>query len=43
SNSFFFEEGQADHFSQAKYGEFRVSERGELLLVTLLDEQLQPL
>lgn len=43
SNSFFFEEGQADNFSQAKYGEFRVSERGELLLVTLLDEQLQPL
>lgn len=43
SNSFFFEEGQADYFSQAKYGEFRVSERGELLLVTLLDEQLQPL
>lgn len=43
SNSFFFEEGQADHFSQAKYGEFRVSERGELLLVNLLDDQLQPL
>lgn len=43
SNSFFFEEGKADHFSQAKYGEFRVSDRGELLLVKLLDVQLQPL
>lgn len=41
SNSFFFEEGQAEHFSQAKYGEFRVNERGELLLVSLLDEKLQ--
>lgn len=43
SNSFFFEEGQAEHFSQAKYGEFRVNERGELLLVSLLDEKLQRL
>lgn len=43
SNSFFFEEGQVDHFNQAKYGEFRVSDRGELLLVKLLDVQLQPL
>ncbi|MCU7965164.1 GDYXXLXY domain-containing protein [Shewanella oncorhynchi] len=43
SNSFFFEEGQADHFSEAKYGEFRVNLQGELLLVSLLDEKLQPL
>lgn len=43
SNSFFFEEGQADHFSVAKYGEFRVNDQGELLLVNLLDEHLQPL
>jgi uncharacterized membrane-anchored protein len=43
SNSFFFEEGQAEHFSVAKYGEFRVNASGELLLATLLDANLQPL
>ncbi|MGL4713862.1 MAG: GDYXXLXY domain-containing protein, partial [Shewanella sp.] len=43
SNSFFFEEGQAEHFSAAKYGEFRVNLQGELLLVSLLDQKLQPL
>lgn len=43
SNSFFFEEGQAEHFNAAKYGEFKVNEQGELLLVNLLDEHLQPL
>lgn len=43
SNNFFFQEGRAEHFSQAKYGEFRVSADGELLLVNLLDGELQPL
>lgn len=42
-NSFFFEEGQGHHFSQAKYGEFRVSAEGQLLLTHLLDEKLVPL
>lgn len=42
-NSFFFEEGQSEHFSHAKYGEFRVSAQGQLLLTHLLDEKLTPL
>ncbi|GGY89560.1 GDYXXLXY domain-containing protein [Shewanella fodinae] len=43
SNAWFFEEGQAAHFDAARYGEFRLANDGELLLVGLLDENLQPL
>lgn len=37
SNAFFFEEGRAEHFNAAKYGEFSVSEDGKLLLSNMLD------
>ncbi|QUN07146.1 GDYXXLXY domain-containing protein [Shewanella yunxiaonensis] len=43
SNAWFFEEGQAKHFSAARFGEFRLSPEGELLLIGLLDAKLQPL
>lgn len=43
SNAWFFEEGQASHFNAARYGEFRLAHDGELLLVGLRDENLQPL
>lgn len=39
---YFFEEGKATHFAQAKYGEYRVKE-GKALLLRLLDSNKQPL
>lgn len=43
TNAFFFQEGTGELYVPARYGAFRVSEQGELLLVALHDEQLQPL
>lgn len=40
TNAFFFEEGQADVYAQAKYGEFKVADDGELLLTDLRGENL---
>jgi uncharacterized membrane-anchored protein len=40
TNAYFFEEGQANNYQSAKYGEFRVSEDGELLLTQLRDVDL---
>lgn len=41
--SFFFEEGTADAYADAKYGEMRVDESGTSVLIGLRDENLQPL
>ncbi len=41
TNAYYFQEGQAKAFEAARYGEFRVSPKGELLLTHLLNEQLQ--
>ncbi|NMH64260.1 GDYXXLXY domain-containing protein [Shewanella salipaludis] len=38
SNAFFFEEGQGSHFAVARFGEFKLKQNGELLLISLLDE-----
>jgi uncharacterized membrane-anchored protein len=39
TNAFFFEEGAADRFSSARYGEFRVDRKsGEAVLVGLRNE-----
>jgi uncharacterized membrane-anchored protein len=35
TNAFFFQEGDAERYSKARYGEFRVSEDGEAMLVNL--------
>lgn len=44
TNAYFFEEGTAQRFDQAKYGEFRIDARsGEAVLVGLRDEHLQKL
>jgi uncharacterized membrane-anchored protein len=44
TNAFFFEEGQADRFSAARYGEFRVDRQsGEAVLVGLRDAALKAL
>lgn len=43
SNAFFFQEGEAEQYQPAAYGEFAVSPAGKLLLCALRDAQLQPL
>ncbi|GIU52383.1 membrane protein [Shewanella sairae] len=43
SNAYFFEEGQAQRYEQAEYGQFRVNEQGNLLLEALLDKQFNKL
>ncbi len=41
TDAWFFEEGQAQRFAQARYGEFRVTGDGRALLVGLADNQLK--
>ena len=41
--SFFFQEGHAAYYESAEYGEFRLSDSGELLLVGLRDSEFREL
>jgi uncharacterized membrane-anchored protein len=41
--SFFFQEGHAEYYQVAEYGELRVSESGSILLVGLRDANFKPL
>jgi len=41
SNAFFFEEGSAQKYEKAKYGQFRVNEKGELLLVGMANKKVK--
>lgn len=43
TNAFFFQEGDAERYVQARYGAFRVAADGEAILTELHDAQLQPL
>ncbi|MDR9436735.1 MAG: GDYXXLXY domain-containing protein [Thiohalophilus sp.] len=43
TNAFYFQEGHAGLYQDARYGRFRVDEQGELLLVGLNDEALNVL
>ena len=43
TNAFFFQEGHADKYALARYGEFRVAANGEMLLKTLRGADLQVL
>ena len=43
TNAFFFQEGHADDYAKARYGEFRVNDNGEMLLANLRGEQLEVL
>lgn len=43
TNAFFFQEGHAQYYSRARYGEFRVAENGEAILVAMRDEGLKVL
>ena len=43
TNAYFFEEGTAERYAGARYGEFRVDrDTGEAVLVALADENLKP-
>ncbi len=43
TNAFFFQEGQAAQYANARFGEFRVAENGECLLAGLRDADLRQL
>jgi uncharacterized membrane-anchored protein len=43
TNAFFFQEGQAKRYEQARYGHFRIDSAGELLLTSMHDESLKDL
>ncbi len=43
AESFFFQEGHADRYERARYGELRVADDGNSVLVGLRDAQRQPL
>lgn len=43
TNAFFFEEGTADAYSRARFGEFRVSPSGDAILTGMRGEKLEVL
>lgn len=43
TNAYFFEEGHAQDYASARYGEFRVAPDGEAILTGLRDARRQPL
>jgi uncharacterized membrane-anchored protein len=43
SDAFFFQEGTAGAYENARYGRYRVADDGELLLTSLHDEHLNQL
>lgn len=43
TDAWFFEEGQAERWEAARYGEFRVDASGKALLVGMRDEKLRPI
>jgi len=43
AESFFFQEGHAERYERARYGELRVADSGASVLVGLRDEQRQPM
>ena len=43
TDAFFFQEGHAERYASARYGQFRVNTKGELLLVAMYDEALNRL
>jgi len=43
TNAFFFEEGRASDYANARYGEFRVSNDGDMILTGMRDAQRGPL
>lgn len=43
TDAFFFQEGHSERYESARYGQFRVNNKGEPLLMALHDEELNPL
>jgi len=43
TNAFFFQEGHADVYNTARFGQFRVDSKGELLLAAMYDKELNKL
>jgi uncharacterized membrane-anchored protein len=43
TDAFSFQEGQAQAFESARFGEYRLATNGDLLLVRMLDEKLAPI
>ena len=43
TNAFFFEEGTASRYARARYGEFRVSDGGDMILTGLRGADRRPL
>ncbi|MET3497130.1 GDYXXLXY domain-containing protein [Variovorax boronicumulans] len=43
TDAWFFKEGDAERFTHARYGEFRILPNGSALLVGMADEQLRPI
>jgi uncharacterized membrane-anchored protein len=41
TNAFFFQEGDAEYYEAARYGQFRVNEEGEPLLVAMYSDDLE--
>jgi uncharacterized membrane-anchored protein len=40
TNAFFFQEGEANRYTSARFGEFRVARDGEAILIRLRDQEL---
>ena len=43
TNAYFFQEGHDKYYQPARYGQFRVDNKGELLLVAMYDKELNKL
>lgn len=43
TNAFFFQEGHGGYYDSARYGQFRVDDKGELLLTAMYDKDLKML
>jgi len=43
AESFFFQEGEADKYAEAKYGAIRTNKNGELVLIGLYNDKLKPI
>lgn len=43
TNAYFFQEGHGKYYEPARYGQFRVDDKGELLLVAMYDKALKKL
>lgn len=43
TNAFFFQEGHAKYYQSASYGQFRIDNKGELLLAAMYDKDLKKL